>query len=249
MARDISDQRDAILDTLPVVSKIRRLRRKLAEARAERDEARRERDEARWHAGLAPAHPAGGAGTAPVVVYGAIRRAGLLLDLYRIGKGSVHLVDKNPWRWGQQLGQHNICEPRAADFAAHANVVIADEPEGFSYDNAFFQLQKLGVGADRCATIYQPGLIHQWLCPVSGLQKSDLFGLAHRAIYHDTFERAHFAYGLMLAAEAARRGGIGRISILELGVWAGDGLRNLPDLRLHHPDARHGVQHLRLRYR
>jgi hypothetical protein len=43
-------------------------------------------------------------------------------------------------------------------------------------------------------------------------------------------EKAFYAYGVLLAAEEAKRMGLSRVSIVELGVWFGHGLKSLCEI-------------------
>jgi hypothetical protein len=54
--------------------------------------------------------------------------------------------------------------------------------------------------------------------------------LLNQAVRHNLYGRKHFAYSLMVVAEEARRMGLDRLSVIEFGVWKGNGLKNLASL-------------------
>ena len=166
-----------------------------------------------------------------IAILGAEPRVRIMLDLYGLhGCPEIVIADRHPHRWGQMLAGHEVRDVASVDPSSVTHVVIAEPPIRFTYDEAFGALATAGIDAASCVTIYEPGKIDAILAPHAPLDAEARMALGYRAIYHDVFERAGYGYGMMLAAEEARRMGLSKLVALEFGVWFGAGLKNLCEI-------------------
>jgi hypothetical protein len=113
------------------------------------------------------------------------------------------------------------------DFAGVKAIILTN---AYNEQSDFAWLDQNHIATDKCLNTFQAEKIHDILINVSGAQPVDLVKLGYEAIYHDVFEKAFYAYGVLLAAEEARRMGLSRVSIIELGVWFGGGLKSLCEI-------------------
>lgn len=166
-----------------------------------------------------------------VMILGAEPRVHVMLDLYGLhASPDIVIVDRHPHRREHPLLGYEVRDLATIDPSGIAHVVIGEPPINFTYDDAFAALEAVGIPRAMCATIYEPGRVDSILGPRSPLDVAGRMALGYRAVYHDVFERAGYGYGMMLAAEEARRMGLTRIAALEFGVWRGAGLKNLCEI-------------------
>src|SRR5262245_44001006 len=75
-------------------------------------------------------------------------------------------------------------------------------------------------------TASEPHLLHQEMMRVAA-PSVDLNRVAYQLVYNDVVRRAWYAYPLIVAIAQGQRMGLRRLHAIELGVFTGDGLRNL----------------------
>lgn len=155
-----------------------------------------------------------------------------MLDLYALhGNPAIAVIDRGPQDWRhllrRVLHRHDV---RAVDASAVEHVVIVEPPIAYSYEDARGFLADSPLAGRPSVTIYEPGAVDRILAPHSPLDRPGRLALGYRAVYHDLFERAGYAYGMLLAAEEARRVGLSRVTAVEFGVWQGHGLKNLCEI-------------------
>lgn len=75
---------------------------------------------------------------------------------------------------------------------------------------------------------FQPGTTHNALSALYKIpQKREI---AFSGIYHDLWHRAWYAYPLIVAAAEAEKLGLSSLTVIEFGVWRGDGLLNMASI-------------------
>lgn len=73
-----------------------------------------------------------------------------------------------------------------------------------------------------------PYAFHLCLMEIAEVEDKKL--LLKQAVRNNLYGRKHFAYSLMVVSEEATRMGLDRLSVIEFGVWKGNGLKNLASL-------------------
>lgn len=227
-------------------------RRERDDALRERDDARRERDQALHdrdetlrgeprleplvlRGDIMPARPGGhvarhapGRARPEIVLVGACERAYNMLSLYGLhGSEAVAITDREPWKWHRRLGPNIVRAPMDIDFSQVGWIMLG---EPYREHEVLQFLEAHGAPTDRGVTTFQAKSLHDRLCMVPGAAPIEPHALGHAAIYHDVFEKAWYAYGVLIAAEQAKRMGLSRVTIVELGVWFGMGLKSLCEI-------------------
>lgn len=172
-----------------------------------------------------------------VVFIGTQEKTQQLLRLYNLnGLPNVVVCDNYKGDdWKQKLNKiivsivnnHPIRQLSEIDFTDVQSIILAN---AYQEQSDFSWLDQNHISTDKCLNTFQAEKIHDILINVSGAQPVDLVKLGYEAIYHDVFEKAFYAYGVLLAAEEAKRMGLSRVSIVELGVWFGGGLKSLCEI-------------------
>jgi hypothetical protein len=165
-----------------------------------------------------------------ILILGAEFRMNLMIELYGLNDfDGIAVTDRDSSRWGKTVNNLHVSAPKTLDLSQLDLVIIA-EPEAPSmtpFLAAKTFLKELKVPEQKIATIYEPGKINRILMPLAKLDEFGPMALGYRLVYHDVFERAQFGYGVMLAAEQARRMNLKSVSLVETGVWFGAGLKSL----------------------
>lgn len=86
-----------------------------------------------------------------------------------------------------------------------------------------------GVPPEAIVTASEPS---RWLehLTTRGVRIEDRNHFGYSCIYHDLIERQWYAYPLIVAAAQAQRMGVFEVTVVELGVFTGVGLRNLASI-------------------
>ena len=98
------------------------------------------------------------------------------------------------------------------------------------WSDAIQYMEKRGVGRDKIVTVGQAGKLHRAIARQIDLTEDRAKAIAYALVRADILWRGNYAYGMILAAEAALRMGLTTVSAIEFGVWFGAGLRNLCEI-------------------
>ncbi|MEE9339970.1 MAG: hypothetical protein V3U87_18020 [Methylococcaceae bacterium] len=172
-----------------------------------------------------------------VVFIGGQEKTLHLLRLYGLnGLSSIAICDRytgNNWKYlfsnivVSIVNNIPVRQLSEIDFTNVKSIVLTN---AYNEHDDINWLQQHQVPVERCINTFQANQLHTLLINLPGAQTVDLQKLGYEAIYHDVFEKAFYAYGVLLAAEEAKRMGLSRVSIVELGVWFGGGLKSLCEI-------------------
>ncbi|RLB75666.1 MAG: hypothetical protein DRH24_19240 [Deltaproteobacteria bacterium] len=95
-------------------------------------------------------------------------------------------------------------------------------------NNTIWDLLEQRGETNRAVRADRPGELHFELSQTFGVNPN--LNLAFESVYHNFYHRTWYAYPLIVAVSQAQRMGIKELTVIEFGVWQGDGLLNLASL-------------------
>jgi hypothetical protein len=165
-----------------------------------------------------------------IVFLGAKPRAVGLINAYRLGgHPDFALTDRRPEFEGSQFhgqkiyGFHNLALDRL-------EAVIATEDPIGEYAESIEFLKGKGLSPSQIITCAEPGKAHRALSRLASYSADYNRQIGYIAIRQNLYHRGHYAYCMILAAEAALRMSLTKVSAVEFGVWYGSGLKNMCEI-------------------
>lgn len=175
-----------------------------------------------------------------VVFIGAQEKTLHMIRLYGlIGSKSIAICDRSSGNNWKQIFNNiavtivnniSVKQLTEIDFSSVKSIILTNAYNAYNEHDDISWLQQHGIAVDKCITSFQAEKLHNVLKQLPDAQPIELQKLGYEAIYHDLFEKSFYAYGILLAAEEAKRMGLTRVSIVELGVWYGGGLKSICEI-------------------
>ncbi len=181
-------------------------------------------------AAATPAPPPAAAPRPRLLLFGARPRAVGLLDTYALGRGpDVAISDRLPALAGHAMPGVQVLDLYGIDVSAVEVAIVTEDPLGDD-ETAISMLTSRGIPRDRIATISEPGRAHRLLMRLRYFSPDEARGIGYRSIRHNLWHRGNYAYGMILAAEAALRMSLKQVTAIEFGVWTGAGFLNMCEI-------------------
>ena len=165
-----------------------------------------------------------------IIFLGAEPRAVGLIDLYQLGGSpDVALSDRRPERSGTTVLRRRVSDFDVLSLDRLEAVIITEDPHR-EYAEAIAFLKVKGLPPEKIITAGEPGRAHRAISRLVGYSADDNRRIGYLAIRLNLYHRGNYAYCMILAAEAALRMSLDRVTAVEFGVWYGSGLRNMCEI-------------------
>ncbi len=166
-----------------------------------------------------------------VVFLGAALRVVDLIHVYQLhGNPDLALSDRRHELGGSDYHCQPVFSFDQLGLDRLEAVIVTEDPVRNDYEDAVAFLKAKGVPPEKIITTGQPGKVHRAISKIVEHSPEYNRQIGYQVVRRNIYHRGNYAYCMILAAEAALRMSLTKVSVIEFGVWYGSGLKNMCEI-------------------